>query len=285
MARAETKTRPEKKRTRKQTKAANSGKKAKVAKTEAEAKDAAPAETLPAALPVLYRKPTPLTAERHGKKALSRKTNFAFAAGANSVPINAAEFRLAMKYYPIVFAGSDPVMAVVILGLTDSENLFVGKDGQWRDGNYIPAYVRRYPFIFMTGPEQQQFVLCVDDESELIVDKGEQSFFDGDKPSAATDRALKFCSAYQTQSEMTKQFASAMDEAGLLEPNQAEIRLSSGEKLALGGFRVINEEKFANLPDKTFLDWRKKGWLPLIYAHLFSTSNWNRLISLRGQDG
>lgn len=285
MAKAEAKSRAKSAPGKGKAKKESGAKQAKVAKTEAEAKDAAPAETLPAALPVLYRKPTPLTAEKHGKKALSRKTSFAFAAGANSVPVNAAEFRLAMKYYPIVFAGSNPVMAVVILGLTDSENLFVSKDGQWREGNYIPAYVRRYPFIFMTGPQQQQFVLCIDEESELIVDKGEQAFFDGDKPSAATDRALKFCSAYQTQSELTKQFASAMDEAGLLEPNQAEIRLSSGEKLALGGFRVINEEKFANLPDKTFLEWRKKGWLPLIYAHLFSTSNWNRLISLRGQGG
>lgn len=232
-----------------------------------------------AMMPVLYKQPAPLTPERHGKQGLLETVNFSFAATTNSVPINAAEFPYAMHHYPIVFAGEGPVMTVVVLGVKEAENVFVDKDGKWADGHYVPAYVRRYPFIFMAGADKQQYLLCVDEESGLLSEKKAQMFFDGNDPTEVTKRALNFCTAYQQQSELTKDFAAAMEAADILVPNRAEITTPSGEKVALGGFRVIDEKKFNDLPDKTFLEWRKKGWLPLVYCHLLSTSNWSRLIN------
>jgi hypothetical protein len=56
------------------------------------------------------------------------------------------------------------------------------------------------------------------------------------------------------------------------------VTLKDGHALGLSGFRVIDEGKFNALPDETILDWRRKGWLPLIYCHLISTSNWANLV-------
>jgi hypothetical protein len=236
-------------------------------------------QATPGTLPLLYRQPVPLNPERHGGTGLAKRKDYSFAAEANSVPLNAAEFKVAMKFYPIVFAGADPVMTVVILGLRDGRNLYVGQDGTWEKEHYIPAYIRRYPFIFMAGQDRKQYLLCVDEGSGLLDKGAEDQFFDGTEPTDLTKRALDFCTAYQSQSELTKAFAGAMSEAGLLVPNRAEITTKGGEKMALGGFRVIDEEKLANTPDETFLDWRRKGYLPLIYCHLYSTSNWSSLLN------
>jgi hypothetical protein len=49
------------------------------------------------------------------------------------------------------------------------------------------------------------------------------------------------------------------------------------------GFRIIDEQKFAQLDDETFLDWRKKSWLPFVYAHFMSGGQWHRLSDLLNQ--
>ncbi len=229
-------------------------------------------------LPVLYQNPIPLSAQNHKTLALKEKTNYAFAAETNSVPINAAEFKFAVKYYPIVFTGTAPLMSVVILGLRDAENLFVDAKGNWDAGAYIPAYIRRYPFIFMSGPDRERFVLCIDESSDHLNKGRKQRLFEDGEASDITKRALSFCSAYQNQSDYTKAFAAEMEARDLLIANRAEIMTPSGEKVALGGFRVIDEERFNALDDATFLEWRRKGWLHLIYSHLLSASNGTRLI-------
>lgn len=261
----------------KKTKAKAAKPKTKKTAAVAPAPMGAPAAT--PALPVFYKDPHPLNAERHAKKSLRKKATFSFAATTNSVPLNAGEFPLAMRHYPIVFTATDPVMAVAVLGLRESENLFVSADGQWQRGCYVPAYVRRYPFIFLAGPEGRQFALCLDEGSDLIVDGGEQPFFDAGKPSDVTNRALKFCTVYQGQSELTREFATALDQRGLLIANRADATLKSGEKIALAGFRIVDEKKFNELPDDVFLEWRAKGWLMLIYSHLFSMRDWAELVS------
>lgn len=235
------------------------------------------------ALPALYGNPVALSAERHGKLRLARKIDFGFARHVNAVPLNTSEFKLAVRFYPIVFAGGDPITTLVILGVRENTNLFVSDAGEWELEHYVPAYIRRYPFIFMTDPATKKFLLCIDEDSTLLQMSGDQILFADGKPSTPVQRALNFCTAYQNQSEQTREFAQAVQDAGLLVPNRAEITLPSGEKLAMGGFSVIDEEKFTALPDAVFLEWRKRGWLPLIHYHLLSASNWALLVQRSGK--
>jgi hypothetical protein len=39
-------------------------------------------------------------------------------------------------------------------------------------------------------------------------------------------------------------------------------------------FRIIDEARFDALPDSTFLTWRRRGWLGLVYAHFPSMRRW-----------
>ncbi|MDJ0948018.1 MAG: SapC family protein [Alphaproteobacteria bacterium] len=237
-----------------------------------------PSTSEPERLPLFYKQPEPLSPERHGAKSLRPLESYGIAANTNALPLNAVEFPLAARHYPIVFTQADPAMPVAVVGLRTDQNLFVSaSDGSWADNAYIPAYVRRYPFIFMDGPDDGQYILCVDETSELLVDGEERPLFDGEKPSDVADNALKFCSSFHRQYTLTQAFAQGLAEKDLLMPNQAKVKLPSGEELGLGGFRIVDENKFNGLADEVFLDWRKKGWIGLIYAHFFSGANWAAL--------
>jgi hypothetical protein len=230
------------------------------------------------ALPLFYKQPRPLNTELHANHSLARYPDFSFANQTNSVPLLASEFTAACKHYPIVFAIADGAQPVALLGLRNGENLFVDVEGQWASGHHIPAYVRRYPFIFLESEDKLQFTLCIDEAASVVHSGTDNPFFKDDRPTDLTNKALEFCRAFQGEYAYTQEFAKALAEADLLIENRADITLSSGEKLSMSGFRVIDEKRFNTLPDATFLNWRDRGWLHLVYCHLMSTGNWGGLI-------
>ncbi len=235
-------------------------------------------------MPLFYTDPHALTVERHGDKALSTNANYAFAGETNSVPLTAMEFTRAMRDYPIVFSAADPVVPVVVLGLRGAKNQFVADDGAWRAGTYVPAYVRRYPFILMESPDKLQYTLCIDEVPSHLGDEG-QKLFENGEPSEICKKALEFCSSYQGQHAFTLEFTALLEKYSLLVDNKASITLASGEQLSLSGFRVIDEEKFTALPDDVFLEWRQRGWIPLVYCHLLSMGNWQSMADHIAEEG
>lgn len=235
------------------------------------------------ALPLFYKSPRPLNTEADALNSLARHPTFNFAATTNSVPLLASEFTLACKHYPIVFTITEGAQPVALLGLRNNDNLFVDAEGQWAASHHIPAYVRRYPFIFMESADQSQFTLCIDEAATAFVPGTDNPFFKDGNPTDMTHKALDFCRAFQGDHVYTQEFAKAIVEADLLIENRADITLNSGEKISLAGFRVIDEKRFNALPDATFLNWRDRGWLPLVYCHLMSASNWGTLINRQAQ--
>lgn len=229
-------------------------------------------------MPLFYKNPRPLNTERDAGMSLSRHPDYRFAADTNSVPVLASELTVACKHYPIVFAVADVAQPLAVLGLRSGENLFVDVEGQWARNYHVPAYVRRYPFIFLESPDQLQFTLCIDEDAPTVVAGTDNPFFRNGQPTEMTNNALEFCRAFQGDYAYTQEFAKALVEADLLIENRADIELKNGEKLSLSGFRIIDEKRFNNLPDATFLNWRDRGWLHLVYCHLMSVSNWGDLI-------
>ena len=148
----------------------------------------------PNALPLFYKQPVPLDAKAHATWALKKDFGFGFTKGVNAVPINLVEMPQVCHFYPIAFSPDDNATPVAILGLRDQENLFLKEDNTWETATYIPAYIRRYPFIFSELPETDQLTLCVDDNPDVIDTKGQQNFFDTDsKPTDLANNALEFC--------------------------------------------------------------------------------------------
>jgi hypothetical protein len=238
------------------------------------------APSAPASMPMFYASPRPLDRARDGKMKLNRPTNFKFASKTNAIPLLVDEFSMASAFYPIVFAdGPTPVPAVVV-GLKNDENLFINSEGAWIPGTYLPAYVRRYPFILMDDPSNKQFVLCIDEKCEMLKEAGEFALFEGDQPSAFTKSAMDFCAALRQQGDATDAFVKALKEHELLVSNNAEITAPDGNKFQLSGFLIIDPKKFDALPDSVILQWRKKGWLGLVYAQLLSSFRWQNLVAL-----
>ncbi|MGB0718870.1 MAG: SapC family protein [Bdellovibrionales bacterium] len=231
-------------------------------------------------MPLFYKKPTPLDAKQHGTLALKKNFGFEFTKGVNAVPINLIEMPQICHFYPIAFSPDGNATPVAILGLRDNENLFLNADNTWRENSYVPAYIRRYPFIFSEMPNSDQLTLCVDTDDSIVEEGGEQRFFDDEgKPSDLANNALEFCKSYHAAAQQTIQFSQALAASGLLVDREAQINIAGGKKINFSGFKIIDEKKFAELDDKTFLEWRKNGWLPFIYAHLFSGAQWQRLTS------
>lgn len=232
--------------------------------------------------PLFYRGLTPLDAARHTGKSLKQRIGFDFARAGHAVLLNGNEFEVAARFYPIVFTPAPASAALAVVGVRRDRNLFVDASGDWRPGSYIPAYIRRYPFIFHESADKQQYTLCIDETSGALEDGGDRPLFSGGKPTPLVQDALKFCAAFQRDFAGTHEFVDQLSERGLLIPNQADITLNSGEKLSVTGFHIIDRDRFAGLPDSAFLEWRRKGWLAWVYAHFMSYGNWSALVDLAG---
>jgi hypothetical protein len=236
-------------------------------------------------VPLFFERPVPLELPRHAKAGLFPSRDYSFTASTNSLLINGVEFVEAAKNYPIIFTLGESPIPAVILGL-EGQNYFVDKEGGWQEDSYIPAYVRKYPFIFMDMVGQNQFALCIDEAApHFKIDGGPDTLplYEGNKPSALTTNALEFCTAYHNHHIMTRSFSEALKKANLLIPSQSNAILFNGRKIDLGGFQIIDEKKFNALPDKTILEFRKKGYLPLIYFALMSATHWNKLAQMAGK--
>lgn len=240
-----------------------------------------PQETASSPLPLFFKSPLALSLDRHQNAGIRPREDFSFARNTNSVPLNVVEFAEAAKYYPIAFSQNNPVMPVAILGL-EQNNYFVDEEGKWRKDIYIPAYVRKYPFVFTELAEEDKLVLCVDESAPHFVQEAtgqDNAFYKDGAATDYTNNVLEFCRAFQQEYVVTRRFCQILEEADLLMPNQSNVELNSGRKLQLGGFQLINQEKFLSLPDDKILELHRQGWLPLIHYAFMATSNWGRLVN------
>ncbi|NGP18570.1 SapC family protein [Devosia aurantiaca] len=221
---------------------------------------------------LIYERAEPVSPQRHGDLAIRTGSNFSFASKVNSVPLMAAEFPHAAAEMAVVFAGQgDDIIPVVLLGVRDDENLFVGKDGAWQ-GNYVPAFLRRYPFVFSSSDDGDNFTLCVDEEFEGAnrEGRGERLFDNDGERTQYLQGVLGFLQAYQVQFQRTQAFTRRLSELGLLEPMQARFTLRNGSVLTLGGFQAVNREKLKALNGEQLAILNSQDELELLFLHLAS---------------
>jgi len=224
---------------------------------------------------LIYETATPLNSRKHAEWSIDTKPNYAFASKVNSVPLMAVEIMHAAAEYPIVFGGSgDNVMPAVILGLRNGENAYIDEAGDWK-AKYIPAFVRRYPFVFSSADEGKTFALCVDEQFPGLnqEDRGQRLFTEESKPSAYVDNVLKFLQQYQVEFNRTKAFSRKLKELNLLEPMQAQVTMESGERVSLTGFSVVDRARLKTLTSEALADLLRTDELELLYAHLYSMRN------------
>lgn len=231
--------------------------------------------------PLFYSAVEPLDKERHAALGfVSSRVNFAFAAHAPAVPLNTAEFNFALKSFPIVFTSTTEPQPIAVLGLQREQNLFAKPDGTWLQGAYLPAYIRRYPFIFASVEARNQFALCIDKAADMVSETPDLPFFENGEMTETARKGAELCQIFQQQHASTQALMTELGATGLLEKQEAKVKLADGAERVLGTYIGVEENRLAALSDEDFLKLRHNGLLPFIYMHLASLSNWIRLLDL-----
>ena len=221
---------------------------------------------------LFYERAVPVTSERHRDLAVGQRRDYGFARGASAVPLTTAELPAAAAHYPVVFVGEgDDVGLAAILGIRDGENLFVDADGRW-DAPYVPAFVRRYPFVFANQQDGTRLTLCVDEASDLLnhEGRGERLFDSAGERTAYLGNVLDFMQRYQVALQRSRAFAKRVQDLGLLRNVQAQIRMGEGAALQLRGFRTVDREALKGLAPETVNELFAADGLEALYLHLAS---------------
>jgi len=235
---------------------------------------------------LFYKNPEPLTPEIHanmGIRAVSAP--HAFVAETNVIPLTVAEFPAASLSYPIVFIG-ESFMPVAAMGLSSGQNVFVAADGTFKADAYLPAFARRYPFVFANDEQQQRMILCVDMEAPMLARTNpDVPFFENGQASAYVENAMQFCSDFENERRRTESFVGLLRELNLLAPRETLYRPqnpdgSVGEPQKIAEYFAVDDKALNALPADKFAELRDNGALTHIYAHLNSLLAWDKLIAM-----
>jgi hypothetical protein len=229
---------------------------------------------------VFYRKLVALNTKEHANLRLSPiPSGYSFARETMLLPLAASEIVEAAREMVVVFVASanGQMAPSALLGLRERENLFVSQEGKWA-ARYVPAFVRRYPFLLAMDPGSKQWSVCIDEQAEsLNVDDGTLLIASDGTPTDLLTDTLEFLNGCQAEFAQAAALAEELKAMGLLKDLTAEFRLSDGRMISLTGFSVIDEEKLKALDEAKVLALFQRGVLGLIYAHLQSLGNLARL--------
>ena len=225
-----------------------------------------------ATLPLFYNGIQPLSSQLHASWKSRPLDMQPILATQHAIPLTVEEFAVAQRHYPIVFSVGDNAVPLALMGLNEGINVFAEAEGNAPD-IYVPAYVRRYPFMLAKlRPDAEELSLCFDPSSGNIgeFDDG-QPLFDGETPSQTTQAILQFCEQFEQAGARTNLFMEEVRKAGLLMDGEVTVQPSDADQpFVYRGFQMIDEAKLQELRGDELRKMNQSGLLALIYAHLFS---------------
>jgi hypothetical protein len=237
--------------------------------------------------PPMYGDLLPLDREAHKNLKLdTTKSVVSRVANQNSVFLAAVEFADACKEYPIVFVragnggadGKAAVAPLAVLGLRPGSNLFVEGD-KW-NGTYVPAYVRRYPFVMARVEEgSNNMAVCFDTSWDAFNETTGEALFKDGQPTEFVLNAKSFLENFEQEAERTRLICELLVDLDLLQDMRFEATLPNGEQIDVEGFLALDEKKYAELPDDKVLQLHRNGLIAMIEMHRLSLTHMNRLVA------
>ena len=227
---------------------------------------------------LFYEKIVPLNEQRHKHYCFVNSGDYSFAKATNAVFLSLSEFPKAAREYPIVFAGNDENLApFALVGLENQQNLFVSQYKKW-NAEYIPAYVRRYPYLL--AKNDTNFTVCIDESCKSFNQegKGERLFDEKGEQTPYLKNMLGFLNQYHVDHKRTQDFMAKLRDFGLLEPMHANIELNSGARISLKGFQVVSRDRLKALDTEKVSELMQSDALEQIYTHLVSLENFHPLM-------
>ena len=227
-------------------------------------------------LPPLYKDLEPIQRQKHGDMKFRRIDRIEGLGSTHAVPLTTDEFVLAQRYYPVIFSAGENPVPLALMALHEGTNTYFGQDDMPVDQNiYIPAYIRRYPFMLAKlHPDSDQLSLCVDPKSGAVGEfEDGEALFDGENPSENVNEILKFCEQFEQAAQRTNAFMQELKSLDLLMDGELTIQTGDDTPPSIyRGFQMVDEEKFRNLSGDKLRKMNQNGILPLLIAHLMSLS-------------
>lgn len=234
---------------------------------------------------LFYKNPQPLSAEDHGGLGVKQIPQpFGFLREAHAVPVTVTEFGVSAASYPVIFVGEERT-PVAVMGVRQGENLYVDANGMVLEDHYIPAFVRRYPFVFATDEGSDRLLLCVDRAAPMVSNQPEVPFFQNGQPTQFTNDAIEFCKEFERQRRATVDFVKILRDMDLFEQKTVTFQPrdpqgnNTGPAQKVADYWAISEERLNTLPQEKFLELRNNGALGACYAHLVSLLNWSKVVN------
>lgn len=232
----------------------------------------------------MYDKIIPLNRQTHqGLRIKPSAQRWLFAKEAHALLLAGTELPLAALDYPCVFAQQgDQLTMMALVGLKAGQNLMVDDAGHWETNCYVPAFVRRYPFVLAEmaqdhSGQQHPLTVCIDSTFDGFNETEGEALFDAQGEATPHLQQLQqFLTSYHSDLIKTTAFARRLDELGLLIDREIDFQWG-GQQFKLNGFKVVDEAKLQSLDDASLLALCKSGAMGWIHAHLLSLNNVNTL--------
>lgn len=235
---------------------------------------------------LFYSRPEPLNLQDHRNIGLRRMDKpFGFAAGSHVVPLTVTEFPVAALSYPIIFAG-ERYQPLAVMGINSEQNMYIDADGGFEQGAYIPAYIRRYPFVLANDASNEQLVVCIDRDASLLGEDYDIGFFDAQgEATDYTKGCIQFCNDFETEARRTESFVQVLRDLDLFETRKTTFTPTNadgtqGPPQPIAEYFAVAEEKLKSLGDMKLRELLNNGIIGQCYAHLTSLVGWDRLIAL-----
>jgi hypothetical protein len=224
-------------------------------------------------LPLFYKDLMPLNSRDHATWHTKTTDKADWLIGQHAIPLTAEEFPQAQRSYPIVFSAGENPVPLALMGLNEGVNVFIDDDGKLTDPVYMPAYVRRYPYMLAKlAPDTEELSLCFDPTSDLLGEfEDGYALFENGEASEGTKGLLEFCKNFEEAGQRTAAFIEELEKQGLLMDGEVAIQQQGiGQPFVYRGFRMIDQEKLREVRGDVLRTWNQNGILALIFAHLFS---------------
>ncbi|MEY4890850.1 MAG: hypothetical protein RIQ75_1980 [Pseudomonadota bacterium] len=227
------------------------------------------------ALPLFFKDLVPLSSVDHATWKTRTVESAPWLNDQHAVPLTVDEFASAQRNYPIIFSSGEAPVPLALMGLNEGVNVFMGEDGRFTEQVYVPAYVRRYPFMLAKlRPDSDDLSVCFDPTAGAIgeFEEGDALFEDG-QPTEATKQILSFCEQFEQAGQRTQAFMQELIANELLMDGEMSVQPDPDKPpFVYRGFQMVNEDKLRELRGDQLRKMNQSGLLPLVYAHLFSMS-------------
>jgi len=224
-------------------------------------------------LPLFYKTLVPLNSNQHANFRAKPTDKALWLANEHAVPITVEEFPMAQRFFPIVFSSGPNPVPLALMGLNEGVNTFFDAEGGMTTECYVPAYVRRYPFLLAKlSSDSDHLSLCFDASSGLVgeFEDGERLFNEEAQPTEATQNILRFNENFEQAGMKTKAFIDELKKADLLMDGEVSITRENEPPYVYRGFQMVNQDKLRDVRGDQLRSWNQSGLLPLVFAHLFS---------------